>query len=293
MPTSIPSTDIDTRFSVGLDLGKAQDHTTTAVIETCGTNLHLRHLERARLGTSYPAIVKHIEALMERPELQGRADLVVDATGVGAPVVDQFREAGLEPVPVTITSGKHIRLVDGAWRVPKALLVHGLVTAFENGRLKVADGLPGAQALVRELRAFKVTITKHRRARFEGAREHDDLVICVALGDVVGEDASRGAGGPLTRSQPSRGPPTVPLTSQTRSRAAHGTRKEPHARRGQLSVRAGSLPARSFSRHFLPEQCLRLGDGVVVANPYQHPQRRALAFGRQRVNPRDSFALDR
>ncbi len=50
-----------------------------------------------------------------------------------------------------------------------------------NARLKVADGQPGADALVRELQAFKVTITKHRRATFEGAGEHDDLVVATAL----------------------------------------------------------------------------------------------------------------
>ncbi len=65
--------------------------------------------------------------------------------------------------------------------MPKGLLVQGLVTTFENGRLKVADGLPGAGALIRELRAFKVKITKHRRLTFEGAGEHDDLVTAVAL----------------------------------------------------------------------------------------------------------------
>ena len=168
-------------YVVGLDLGKARDFTAAAVVERCDAELHLRHLERARLGTSYPTIVAHVKGLMERPELQGCADLVVDATGVGVPVVDQLRQSGVEPIAVTITSGRHARLVNGVWRVPKALLVHSLVTAFENGRLKVADGLPGAEALVRELRAFKVKITKHRRTTFEGAGEHDDLVVATAL----------------------------------------------------------------------------------------------------------------
>lgn len=70
---------------------------------------------------------------------------------------------------MTITWGRQVRRVDGAWRVAKGLLVHGLVAAFEGGRLKVADGLPSADALVRELQAFEVTITKHRSATFEGA----------------------------------------------------------------------------------------------------------------------------
>ena len=34
---------------------------------------------------------------------------------------------------------------------------------------------------MRELRAFKRKLTPHRRLTFEGAGEHDDLVIAVAL----------------------------------------------------------------------------------------------------------------
>ena len=43
--------------------------------------------------------------------------------------------------------------------VPKRELVRGLVTAFENGRLKIAKGLPLADALMDELQAFKVRFT--------------------------------------------------------------------------------------------------------------------------------------
>ena len=62
----------DPRFIVGLDLGKANDPTALAVAELVeGGTLHLRHLERARLGTSYTAIVGHVSGLMDRPQLQG------------------------------------------------------------------------------------------------------------------------------------------------------------------------------------------------------------------------------
>ncbi len=41
--------------------------------------------------------------------------------------------------------------------------------------------MPGIDPLVHALQAFKVTITKHRSATFEGAGEHDDLVVAAAL----------------------------------------------------------------------------------------------------------------
>lgn len=168
-------------FTLGVDLGKAQDPTALAIIEPQRPTLHLRYLERLALGTPYPVVIEHIAGLLERPPLNGRTRLVVDATGVGAPVVDDMREAGLEPVAVVITSGKHIRRVDGAWRVPKQALVGGLVSAFEGGWLKVAEGLEYGDALIRELQDFKVTITSAKNATYGGASEHDDLVIAAAL----------------------------------------------------------------------------------------------------------------
>ncbi len=47
--------------------------------------------------------------------------------------------------------------------VQKRELVRGLVTAFENGRLKIAKGLPLADALLGELRAFQVRFTAKGR----------------------------------------------------------------------------------------------------------------------------------
>ena len=43
--------------------------------------------------------------------------------------------------------------------VPKRELVRGLVTAFENGRLKIARGPPPAGAATGELRALQVRFT--------------------------------------------------------------------------------------------------------------------------------------
>ncbi len=108
--------------------------------------------------------------------------LVVDATGVGRPVVDQLRAAGLDPVAVTITAGKAATFDGEAWRVPKVELVRTLVAAFEGNRLKVAAGLRYAKALTGELQAFQRKVTGAGRAAYGAtAGAHDDLVIAVAL----------------------------------------------------------------------------------------------------------------
>jgi len=87
---------ICTGHYIGLDLGQAHDHTAIAV------------LERLPLGMDYPSMVQRVRTLVQRPELaQSPATLVVDATGVGRPVVDLLRRASLpcRVIPVTITVG--------------------------------------------------------------------------------------------------------------------------------------------------------------------------------------------
>ena len=102
--------------------------------------------------------------------LPGCSALVVDAGGPGRPVVDAVRAAGLKPIAVSITGGKRSRRASGQVTVPKPELVRGLVTAFKNGRLKIAKGLPLAGALVGELRAFQVRFTAGGRDTYAAFR---------------------------------------------------------------------------------------------------------------------------
>ncbi len=166
-------------FVFGADLGQAQDPTALAVTELVGQELQLRHLDSLPLGLSYPAVVERIGAL--KRALPGPADLVVDATGVGRPVLDMLRAAGLDPVPVTFTGGRKAKFVDGMWRVPKRVLVRSLVSALEGGRLKVAHGLRLAEAFRDELRAFERRVSSRGHDTYNGVGEHDDLIIAVAL----------------------------------------------------------------------------------------------------------------
>lgn len=141
-------------------------------------DIHVRHLQRLPLGTPYPQVVEHIAAIIEKLP---NAALVADATGVGRAVLDQMREAGLDPVAVTITGGRRTSYDGHTWKVPKKALLRPLVAALEAGRLRVAKGLREAEALQRELQAFQRRITERGYAAFEGVGEHDDLVIAAAL----------------------------------------------------------------------------------------------------------------
>ena len=179
-----------TSFYLGLDLGQAQDYTALAVLEKQEKEYHVRHLERPKLGTPYPAIVEQVQNLLKSDQLWGRTALVVDKTGVGAPVVDMFRKAGLRPVAITITGGNSVSKDGDGYHVPKRDLVSTLQVLFQAGRLKVAAELPEARLLVEELLNFKVKINvKTAHDSYEAWREgiHDDLVLAVSLACWYGE----------------------------------------------------------------------------------------------------------
>lgn len=185
----------DELFVAGLDLGQATDYTALAILQfvelwdaahiNCrGAELHCRDLRRFPLGTPYPQIVQQVEGILSAQPLRGCCALVVDATGVGRPVVDLFRASGLALIGVTITGGDAVSQDESGYRVPKRDLVSALQVLLQSGRLKFAEGLPEVPTLVRELMAFQVKIDARTAHDTYGAwREgaHDDLVLAVAL----------------------------------------------------------------------------------------------------------------
>jgi hypothetical protein len=211
-------------YIVGLDLGQASDFTALAILERRRPydgldspvetfHVHrnwygldtvavrsgapktemthaVRHLERFPLGTPYPTICECLVELFERPPLVN-ATLVVDQTGVGRAVLDLISRARPRATirPITITAG-HTIVPDGAgWHVPKKELVSTLQVLLQSRRLQVARQLPMAPLLGKELEAFRVKITASANETFESWRErdHDDLVLAVALAAWVGE----------------------------------------------------------------------------------------------------------
>jgi len=174
-----------TKFYFGLDLGQSQDYTALAIVEQPAFDkCHLRHLKRYPLGTPYPDIVSNIVLTLGRPEVGEGPVLVVDATGVGQPVVDMFHQRGLYPYAIKIHGGENVSTDGLEYRIPKRDLAINLQVFFQEGKLKIADGLTDGPTLVRELLDFKVKInTKTGHDSYEAWREgvHDDLVLAVAM----------------------------------------------------------------------------------------------------------------
>jgi hypothetical protein len=181
-------------YVVGLDLGQANDFTALTVAERTAEVVEdvkrpaqyaIRHLQRFKLGTPYPSQVDTVGKIMRAlPAARNKPALIVDATGVGRPVVDLLRKSGLHPIAVTITGGvAENRSSEFQYSIPKRNLVSSLQVLLQSGRLQVARGLPEAETLVNELLNFKVKISAAGHDSYEAWREsvHDDLVLSAAL----------------------------------------------------------------------------------------------------------------
>ncbi len=201
------------QFIVSCDLGFAQDWTAIAVHERVDAKTgrekreweydhyevfeewkgqyELRHLERPKQRTPYPEICARLRDIMMHPSLLGNGVLIVDATGVGRPVVQMMEEVGLEPIPVLITGGQRESVDDdGTFHVPKRVLVSSLQVVFQEKRIRVAQDIPLVPDFLKELDAFKMKQnTKTLNVAYEAWREsdHDDLVLAAGLGIWYGE----------------------------------------------------------------------------------------------------------
>jgi hypothetical protein len=196
-------------FIAGLDLGQAGDFAALAALEAFDPpfpvpkrSYGLRGLKRWPLGTSYVKVVADVGALLSAPELRG-ADLVVDASGCGRPVVDMARAANLPArlQPVIITAGHAVSFAAGYFHVAKIVLINTTLVALQERRLQLAPSLPEVPTLVRELENYRTKITPALNEVFN-AREgaHDDLLLALCLAVWFGERRRHPPGRPYVLS---------------------------------------------------------------------------------------------
>jgi hypothetical protein len=177
-----------------VDLAEAADFTAVGAVDVTADpprRYAVRHLDRWR--AKYPETVERVSRLANTPALMGAA-VVVDATGVGRPVVQMIRAAlpGRAVYGITITAGSNVTAGAGPLdvRVPKKDLVGAAQVLFQTGRLMVARELPLADTLIQELANFKVRITPALNETYEAWRDgdHDDLVLALAMAAWFGEN---------------------------------------------------------------------------------------------------------
>ena len=209
-------------YIIGLDLAQSADYTGLVTLQRHETvdgpaRYDAIVLERWR-GLSYMAVPARVRQAERALQIAARDQrfvrtgrdcalwdacditLVVDASGVGAAVIDVLADAGLSPVPIIITGGFTVHPRDeGGYTVPKANLVAVVEVMLQGRRLQIADDLPHAHTLVSELRNFRYDHTASGRLRYgagptggediswRGDGSHDDLLLATALAAWYGE----------------------------------------------------------------------------------------------------------
>jgi hypothetical protein len=174
---------------MGVDLGQQSDFTAIVVDQVGEGDTHtIRHIERPRLKTKYPKIVKRVAYIKEKLKGRGNVDvqIYVDATGVGRPICDAFADKGIDVHPVTIVAGSGVSKGEEGWypelHIGKLALVSRLNLLLSDGRLTWNGRTPLGKKLTNELHRFQVKATNAGNATFEAERGfHDDLVIALAL----------------------------------------------------------------------------------------------------------------
>jgi hypothetical protein len=194
-------------YVMGVDLAMTMDYTAIAILRYSRAPLPIEEAivderastikqgieehfdvvfaERMEQGIGFPAVIAHVRELLDRPPLRDDPTcLVVDETGVGAPVCDEFEDAGLKPVRVHITSGTDVTKLEGRNRfgVPKGILTGLLDAKLHTDELKIAAGLPIAPAIAEELKDLQRHVTAAGHARYEArVGKSDDLVFAIAM----------------------------------------------------------------------------------------------------------------
>lgn len=211
---------MSTPYSIGLDLGQAQDYSALAVLEhvkllppgweplgyfaTDGRGmqtpwprpgvppmlreLRVVHLQRWTLGTPYHEVVDDVCKLVRSPELNG-SRFYFDRSGVGRAVGDHLWQSFHNGyMGETMPEGRTIHGGEKSHGggTSKKDLISALELPIQQGRFKIPQGLPLADVLERELTSFKLKLApKTGKEKFEIERRtgegHGDLVIAVAL----------------------------------------------------------------------------------------------------------------
>jgi hypothetical protein len=207
---------------LGVDVGKTQDPTAVALAEqiwrpraTEGEgayegdaspafvdHYYIRHLERLELGTDYPEIVRTLAQIWRsvrqrlvdqnvgsgqgKPEVPG-LKVYVDATGVGLPVVDMLKEAGVPVIPVYFTHGdRRTEQKDPSGQnyvmLGKAFLVSRMQALLQTNRIHLPK-TQEARQLAKELMDYEIKVDTAANDKYGAFKvgTHDDLVTALGL----------------------------------------------------------------------------------------------------------------
>lgn len=178
-------------ISIGLDVGREHDPAALAVLHSGGTrpdshrpHWHTLSIGNLELGTPYQQLAEIVVQLGgEFTEAGYPVVATIDATGIGAAVVELARTAAPELHIIALTIGAARTLTHNGpddYTVGKHRLTETLQIALQQRGLTVPASA-GARELRSQLDRFVQKPTPSGYRRHEAARGHDDLVLALEL----------------------------------------------------------------------------------------------------------------
>ncbi len=142
----------------GCDLARSEDFTVVTVLDPSGRQVYLERFNQI----SWERQIAAIHAIWKKYP----GTYVMDSTGVGDPIFEATRKAGVNVKPYQFTNASKTELIDG------------LALAIERGHVRLMD-VPVQE---NELLAYEYKITPGRNVTMSAPEGgHDDTVIALAL----------------------------------------------------------------------------------------------------------------
>lgn len=160
---SLEINDEKERYSIGIDLGKAEDFTVITVVkESTGQLVHIQRVNKI----DWSLQKRHIQAVCKNY----RHNIVhIDSTGVGDPIEEDLSKSGIVVRGYKFTN------------TSKQVLIEQLIVAIEQGLIGIPD-VRDTRFLIDELRAFTYEMLPSGKLRYTAPEGlHDDGVISLGL----------------------------------------------------------------------------------------------------------------
>ena len=186
-------------YAAGVDVGKRHDPSALAIverrqlmapdgrhsnrpIENGDPVYHVVHAQRFPLHEPYPLQGQRLARLLSSREELAGCEVLIDRTGVGDGVIDQWKRDIPEIRPIVLTAGREVVRAGRELHISKSVLIQELQGHLHYQTIKVPKDLPEAEAIAREAADFEVHYSASGALQWNAkSGAHDDLIVAIAL----------------------------------------------------------------------------------------------------------------
>ena len=189
------------QYLIGIDIAKNFDSVVIPIAECvndyqadgrCISYLNILDLQMIE-QMKYTDLARYVRKLDLHADLHGRNEILVDNTGVGEAVCDMLEDIGLKPVRIIFTGGdkynvnatvgKNGLVTRTTHNVPKNELIDTLKIALQQGRVRIAPGIPFEDEIKKQFSHFVGKMSKSKNLIYGNDNDevHDDIVCAFAM----------------------------------------------------------------------------------------------------------------